>query len=134
LCDLADNTIFATPLLSFLLFSVSSVTSWLSDLFYLRISDDKIRHAGDALLDGFIRSGVAETNVLAFVRHARAEVDVREDGDPASFSSRLRNSSSPLRRSACRLRHVRPCIEGAPGILADHARNLVEQSDDQVAA
>src|SRR5690348_16035194 len=40
---------------------------------------DEIGHALHARLDRLLGSGVGEAHVLAFARHARAEVDVGED-------------------------------------------------------
>src|SRR3954466_3809735 len=45
------------------------------------IFPDELRHAHDAFLDGLVRSCIAETDVLPFVRYARTKMDVGKHGN-----------------------------------------------------
>src|SRR5258705_2182551 len=100
-----------------------------------RVLIDEIRHARNALLDRFVRGGVAEADVLAFVRDARAEVDIRQYGN-AGFLQKPLAKLLRVRRAdqLAGFGDVWPRVEGAAGILANHSRHLAEQANDQIAA
>src|SRR5512134_2185925 len=99
-----------------------------------RVLADELGHARDALLDRRLRRRVGKTHVLAFARHARAEMDVGEHCDAGLVQEALAEllgirCANPL----AGLRDVRPGIEGAARVAAGHAWHLVQEADDQIA-
>jgi len=63
---------------------------------------DEIRHAGDALLDCFVGSGVAEADVLAFVRYARTEMDISQHCDAGFVRAACGTPPNPWLQSSRR--------------------------------
>src|SRR5215467_1088848 len=96
---------------------------------------DELRHARDALLDRGVGGRVREADVLAFAGNARAEVDVGEHGDVGLVEQALAKLLGVSRAyHAAGLGYVGPGVEGAARGLAEDARHLVQQPNDQVAA
>src|SRR6185295_3387239 len=101
---------------------------------FLRVFPDELGHPADAGLDRLLRGGVGKPHVLAFAGDARAEVDVGEQRHARLVQQALPELLRILRADkAAGLGDVRPDIERPAGLLALHARHLVEQPDDEVA-
>src|SRR4051812_47209163 len=94
---------------------------------------DEIRHSLDACLDRLLRGGVRKAHVLSLAGHARAEVDIGKHRDSGFQEQALPELLGILGPDhAASLGDVGPGVEGAARHAALHARDLVQQGNDQV--
>src|SRR5262249_38141589 len=84
---------------------------------------DELRHARDALLDRGVGRRVGKSDVLPFAGHARAEVDIGEDGDPGFVEQALAELLGVrCADHAAGLGHVRPGVERPARTPSEPAR------------
>src|SRR5690242_11726420 len=98
------------------------------------IARDEIGHAPDALLDRLIGRGIAEADVLPFVRHARPEMNVGEHRH-ARLVEQTRTQLLGVARTdhAAGLGHIRPHVKCTARRAASHTWHLVEQLHDEIS-
>ena len=81
-----------------------------------RVAFYEVSHSCDAVLDCFIRGGVTESNVLAFVGHAWTKMDIGEYRDTGFVQQPSAKFIRILRLNhAARFGDVRPGIERTAG-------------------
>src|SRR5689334_13316706 len=100
-----------------------------------RVLANEVVEPRNAVLDGRVRCGIREADVLSVSRHAPAKVNVGENGYARlvqqTLAERLRIGGSD---ALARLRHVRPRVERATRALARDAGHVVQEANNQVAA
>src|SRR5918992_970758 len=100
-----------------------------------RVLADEVGHALHARLDRLLRGGIGEAKVLPFAGNAHAEVDIGEHRN-----ARLVQQALPELLGVCGadapagLGHVRPYIERPARNLAFHARDVVQEANDQISS